>query len=75
MADKLTTVEFGKEWFGKNIAVGHFIAQPSIPKEIDRIFSNESVIILHELIIDRDQLIDRLLRIDSIADEYYKTKN
>ena len=54
MADKLTTVEFGKEWFGKNIAVGHFIAQPSIPKEIDRIFSNESVIILHELIIDGD---------------------
>ena len=66
MADKLTTVEFGKEWFGKNIAVGHFIAQPSIPKEIDRIFSNESVIILHELIIDGDQLIDRLLRIDTI---------
>ena len=54
MANKLTAVEFGKEWFSKNIAVGHFIAQPSIPKEIDRIFSNESVIILHELIIDGD---------------------
>ena len=75
MDDKLTTIEFGYEVFGKNKAVRHFITQPSIPKEIDRIFSSESVIILYELIIDRDQLIDRLLRIDSIADEYYKTKN
>ena len=66
MADKLTTIEFGYEVFGKYIAIGHFITQPSISKEIDRIFSSESVIILYELIINSDQLIDRLLRIDTI---------
>ena len=66
MANKLTAVEFGKQWFGKNIAIWHFIAKPSVPKEIDRTFSSESIVILYELIIDSDQLIDRLLRIDTI---------